>query len=309
MKAKTIAKNFGFELEEEPISIYPFSPVYRLKRPEGDFIVKKTQHPIQKANRLMKYTKTINKQGIEVIIPAKIPVENPRTFDEETYVVYPFIHGESYIGKDWEIQEAGRLLGRIHALSPVNNEFELDIYNVFDFTEEEVTESFQHIVQNAAPHGITINPKLEVRLLQAVRQQAELKQADLISVATPHDFKANNLVYTPKPYLIDPDNAGWVPRIFDLALVLLLFHNELVSAPDRPFTKQQWHLFLLGYGEFVILSQVEKANWLKALEHVFLDEVVWLMADVEEDWQNSVQRTLFENLIQLFLDFEEYSLT
>lgn len=309
MKAKEIVKEFGFEGEEEPVSIYPFSPVYRMTRPEGDFIVKKTQHPIEKAYRLMRYTSTLNEQGVDVIVPAKIQAENPRTFDEETYVVYPFIQGVPYKGENWEITEAGRLLGRIHSRSAVDNEFGLETYDVFDFTENEVNESFQHIVQNAAAHGLTINPALEARLLQAVRQQEELKQAGLYSVATPHDFKANNLVYTPQPYLIDPDNAGWVPRIFDLALVLLLFHNELATAPDGPFTKQLWHLFLAGYGESVNLSHEEKMNWPKALAHVFLDEVMWLMADVEEDWQNQAQRSLFDSLTQLFLNFEEYNLT
>lgn len=309
MNAKIIVKNFGFEIEKEPVSIYPFSPVYRLERPEGDFIVKKTQHPIQKANRLMRYTKTLNRQGVRVVMPAKIPAENPMTFDEETYVVYPFIKGEHYLGKNHEIKEAGRLLGRIHSLSPSENEFELDTYDVFDFTEDEVKECFQNIVQNAAPYGTAIDQELEVRLLQAVHQQEELEKAGLLSVATPHDFKANNLIYTPHPYLIDPDNAGWVPRIFDLALVLLLFHNELASAPDQPFTKKQWSLFLAGYGESVTLTDEEKAYWMKALEHVFLDEVMWLMADVEEDWHNPAQRSLFDSLIQMFLNLEEYSLT
>ena len=57
MNAKTIVNSFGFQVEEEPVSIYPFSPVYQLERPEGEFIVKKTQTPIAKANRLMNYTK------------------------------------------------------------------------------------------------------------------------------------------------------------------------------------------------------------------------------------------------------------
>lgn len=57
------------------------------------------------------------------------------------------------------------------------------------------------------------------------------------------------------------------------------------------------------------LTDEEKAYWLKALEHVFLDEVMWLMADVEEDWHNPAQRSLFDGLIQMFLNLEEYSLT
>lgn len=43
-------------------------------------------------------------------------------------------------------------------------------------------------------------------------------------MAAPHDYKASNLVVVLEPYFIDPDNATWSPRIFDLALALLLFH-------------------------------------------------------------------------------------
>lgn len=308
MNAKTIVKKFGFEAEKEPVSIYPFSPVYRVAGTEGDFIIKKTQHPIQKAHHLMDYIKKLNEQGIEVVTPAKIPANNPMTFEENTFVVYPFITGEPYSATPHEIMEAGRLLGRIHSLSSSGNEFELEEYDVYDFTEEEVDESFQDIVENAAPHGIVIGLELKSRLLKAVYQQEELKEIALPSVATPYDFKANNLIYTPQPYLIDPDNATWVPRIFDLALVLLLFHNELISAPDQPFTRNQWDLFLSGYGEFVTLSQEEKTCWPKALEHIFLDEVMWLMADVKEDWENPAQRSLFTRLIELLLNLKEFNL-
>ena len=67
-----------------------------------------------------------------------------------------------------------------------------------------------------------------------------IKNIGLPYVVTPHDYKANNLISTPNPYLIDPDNAKWLPRIFDLTLVLHLFHNELSSAPDVIFTPKQW---------------------------------------------------------------------
>ena len=156
---------------------------------------------------------------------------------------------------------------------------------------------------------MAIPAALEEMLLQTVQQQKRLKTSGLPHVATPHDYKANNLVYTPEPYLIDPDNAAWVPRIFDLALVLLLFHNEFATAPDQPFTAEQWKQFLAGYQEYVTLTQKEKTLWTQAVEHFFLDEVMWLMADVQEDWHNPAQRNLFNSLIQLFLNFEEYSLT
>lgn len=309
MSAKNIVKSFGFKVEDEPVSIYPFSPVYQVESPEGEFIVKKTRSPIQKAHRLMDFITRLHEQGVAVVTPAKISAGNPLVIDETTYVVYPFIHGEPYNGQNSEIKESGKLLGRIHSVSSPENEFELDVYDVFDFTEEEVEESFQKIVANATFNEVNIDSELKARLLKAVRQQAGLENAGLPSVATPHDFKANNLIYVPHPYLIDPDNAGWIPRIFDLALVLFLFHNELATAPDRPFTKRQWNIFLEGYKESVILTENEINYWAQALEHVFLDDVMWLLAEGKEDWKNPVQQNLFSNLIQLLLNLEEYSLT
>ncbi|HSJ39141.1 MAG TPA: phosphotransferase [Planococcus sp. (in: firmicutes)] len=306
MKAKELIEKFGFQIEEEPVSIYPFSPVYRVKGMESDFIVKKTQFPIDKADRLMNYTKSLKERGIDVVVPSALEAQNPITIDGATYVVYPFIAGHPYSGRDYEIKDAGRLLGKIHSFSPLTNEIGLDPYGVYDFNEDEVIDSFQNIVVNAAPFGLDIPATMEARLLQAVHQQELLKMSGLPHVATPHDYKANNLIYTPQPYLIDPDNAAWVPRIFDLALVLLLFHNELATAPDQPFTVKQWELFLEGYRESVGLTQQEKDYWTNAVEHVFLDEVMWLMADVAEDWQNPEQRNLFEQLIHILGNLEEY---
>ena len=94
--------------------------------------------------------------------------------------------------------------------------------------------------------GVSLNEidtGLKTILLESVVSQEGLYQAGLPHVATPHDFKANNLVLIPEPFLIDPDNATWIPRIFDLALTLLLFHNEHDQAPDRVFTIDEWKLF------------------------------------------------------------------
>ncbi|MDQ0427539.1 spectinomycin phosphotransferase [Planomicrobium stackebrandtii] len=308
MNAKSIVEKFGFHPKEEPVSIYPFSPVYRITSFSKNFIVKQTQNPILKARRLMEYTNNLRKQGVKVVVPAILATENPMSIGEETYVVYPFIAGEFYSGRDVEIKDAGRMFGKIHSLSSSKNEFELDPYNVFDFNEAEVKDSVKNIIKNAAAWDIEISPKLESRLMQSVSNQGELKNARLPHVATPHDFKANNLIYTPDPYLVDPDNAGWIPRVFDLALVLLLFHNELATAPDQPFSHAQWHIFLAGYKEFIAFTLVEENYWQKAVEHVFLDEVMWLMADVIEDWQNPAQRNLFEHLIELLMDLEAYDI-
>lgn len=304
-----VLKQFGFHTEEEPVSIYPFSPVYRVSGEEKELIVKRTQRPIDLAFRLMEYTATLKENGVNIVTPTKLTTANPQTIGDHTYVVYPFIKGLTYSGKEKEIIEAGELLGEIHALSSTENKFHLEEYNVFDFNIEEVTESVQKIKVNAAPYPFKIdNNRLKEKLLQFVAQQEELQNCGLTYITTPHDFKANNLIYMPKPYLIDPDNAIWIPRIFDLALALLLFHNELATAPDTPFTPAEWQLFLKGYKKSVKLTDMEKVYWKKALEHVFLDEVMWLMADVEEDWANPSQRILFEGLIDIVLDSSSYCL-
>ena len=305
MSGLNVLKKFGFYTKEEPVSIYPFSPVYRV----NDVIIKKTQHPMERARRLMTFTTYLKENGVLIVTPAPVTLENPQTIGDDTYVAYTFIEGATYSGKDTEIIAAGELLGNIHALSPIGNTFELKEYDVFDFNTDEVTESVEKIAKNAASHLIEIDDiQLKEKLLQIVARQDELQSSGMTSIATPHDFKGNNLIYTPEPYLIDPDNAAWVPRIFDLALALLLFHNELPTAPDVPFTPAQWQLFLQGYTKSVTFTDVEYAYWQQAVEHVFLDEVMWLMADVEEDWENPAQRSLFVGLLKILLEPSSYGL-
>lgn len=243
MNGTKILNIFGFEVEEEPASIYPYSPVYRVKYGNRDVVVKRTQ---KRAGNVMSYTNMLKDKGINVVTPVKLQVDNPQKYEDTNFVVYPFIEGEKYSGKDNEIYEAGKLLGQIHSSSPVSNVYDLLVYDVYDFNEEEVKESMEAINQHAQKAGIRMDPGLKTKLLESVANQQELYRANLPHVATPHDFKANNLILIPEPFLIDPDNAAWIPKIFDLALALLLFHNEHEEAPDRVFTKGEWELFYRG---------------------------------------------------------------
>ncbi|WP_235793813.1 phosphotransferase [Virgibacillus salidurans] len=302
-------QKFGFYTEEEPISIYPFSPVYHVMLEKGDVIVKKTQRPIERAYRLIEYTTFLSDNGIKVVTPVNLNRHNPQTIDGETYVVYPYIEGSTYTGKDNEIYEAGKFFGRIHSHSPKENVYQLEEYDVYDFTVEEVEESMQNIERNAAKYEFVLDSvQHKEKLIQIVSQQEELQNSNLPNVVTPYDFKANNLIYTPEPYLIDPDNAGWIPRIFDLALALLLFHNELSTAPDTIFTPEQWKLFLSGYNKSVHLTDLEHSYWQKTIEHVFLDEVMWLLEEANEDWSDPSQRMLFESLLRVLMDASDYGI-
>ncbi|PYZ93416.1 serine kinase [Salipaludibacillus keqinensis] len=303
MKGIDVLHRFGFDAVEDPESIYPFSPVYRV----NDTIVKRTQRPIERASRLMNYTRMLKVNGVNVVTPVELSKPNPQSMGEHTYVVYPFVEGNTYKGEDHEIFQAGRLLGQIHRLSYKGNPYQLEKYDVYDFTKEEVIESVRKIEENAAEYAVNHN-QLKEKLLRIVRQQSTLEKSELPHVATPHDYKANNLIFTPKPYLIDPDNAAWVPRIFDLALVLLLFHNELSTAPDEMFTPDQWQQFLAGYKKSITFTDMEIASWSMSLEHVFLDEVMWLMAEGKEDWVDPAQRKLFESLLTFIADSSAYPL-
>lgn len=305
MNGLEIIKRFGFDSTTEPVSIYPFSPVYKVRDDQKDYIIKKTQSPLKKTKNLLAFTSALKKEGIPVVTPLK----KPQPIEEDVYVVYPFIEGYTYSGKKSELIAAGQLLGEIHALSEETNYHELDVYHVFDFFNHEVEDSIEKIKKHVAQTHVVIPiKKLKEKLLHVVSQQQVLQTIGLPHVATPHDYKANNLVMTPSPYLIDPDNAIWIPRVFDLALVLLLFHNELDTAPNRVFTPKEWQYFLTGYYKSVRLTRLEKEQWQRAVEHVFLDEVMWLMAEVEEDWQNEAQQNLFKSLVSLLMDMSAYPL-
>ncbi|WP_040213123.1 phosphotransferase [Clostridium polynesiense] len=309
MNSSEIIKSFGFSCKEEPASIYPFSPVYKITEEKSSYIIKKTQRPLEKAQRLMEYTEFLKSKRINIVTPVKLRKENPQSFEEDVYVVYPFIEGYTYSAKDEEIYEAGKLLGSIHYHSPKENIYKLYEYDVYDFFPEEVEDSIKSMKSYAEKVNYSTDwVALKGKLLKAVEAQEQLKNVVLPFITTPHDYKANNLIYTPEPYLIDPDNAGWIPRIFDLALSLLLFHNELSTAPQVIFTPQQWKTFMMGYNEYILLTELEKQYWSKALEHVFLDEVMWLMAEVEEDWYNPSQVKLFHSLIKLLFDSSKYEI-
>ncbi|MED3738724.1 aminoglycoside phosphotransferase family protein [Virgibacillus pantothenticus] len=309
MQAIKILEQFHISATKKPVSIYPYSPVYHVHYEGEDVIVKKTQKTLERARALAAYTQFLQENGVLVVSPIKMDVDNPQEIGPDCYVVYPFIKGEKYRASNEQIYTAGALLGKIHALSPAKDPYLLSSYNVYDFTNEEVEESVQSIAKHAQTNHVSLNiAVLKEKLLSCVSMQTELRQLSLPHVLTPHDYKANNLVYTPEPYLIDPDNAARVPRIFDLALALLLFHNEMNTAPDIVFTLEQWNAFLAGYYNYVQLTDLEKQSWDIALKHVFLDEVMWLMAEVPEVWEKQSQRKLFLSVVDLFLESKAYQL-
>ncbi|GGP16817.1 phosphotransferase [Oceanobacillus neutriphilus] len=303
MNSKAILKEFGFNVTEEPQSIYPFSPVYKLQ----NYIIKKTQYPLERAWNLVRYTTYLKENGISIVTPVNLHASNPKQIDDACYICYPFINGSNYQGTEKEIKQAGELLGRIHALSSSKNIFDLSEYDVFDFYHHEVDDHMKKISIFAGSYQVNMSiQKLKDLLHTAVENQEKVKNTSLNWVETPYDYKANNLVFQSSPVLIDPDNAKWIPRTFDLALALLLFHNEFSSAPNRTFTPKEWKLFLDGYSKHQTLTNTEIKAWEETVLHVFLDEVMWLMAEVEEDWERKEQRDLFVSVTETLFHIKDY---
>jgi len=300
-----ILREYGFDIKNKQESIYPFSPVYKV----GDYIVKTTQSPIESASNLVEYTTHLKESGISVVTPVKLNSSNPKQINDECFICYPFINGMDYQGTSTEIRQVGELLGRIHSSASKDNVFNLGKYNVFDFYNHEVDDHIQKIEGFVNAHQVDIDTQVLKNLFyQAVENQEELQNASLTWIETPHDYKANNLKFNNEPTLVDPDNATWIPRTFDLALALLLFHNELSSAPDRIFTPTEWQLFLDGYFAHQTLTENEIRYWNKAVLHVFLDEVMWLMAEEDEDWDNKEQRDLFVSVTNAIFNLEKYTI-
>ncbi|MBY7142785.1 hypothetical protein KFZ56_06860 [Virgibacillus sp. NKC19-3] len=78
---------------------------------------------------MMEYTAFLSDNGVNVVTPVHLHKQNPQTIDDETYVVYPYIEGTTYTGKNSEIYAAGEFLGRIHSLSPKENVCQLEAYD------------------------------------------------------------------------------------------------------------------------------------------------------------------------------------
>lgn len=286
-------------------SIYNYSPVFKCKLKNEYAIVKKTRKPVSRAQKLAKWERHLKSRGVNIVSPIKRRLKKSITeCNEEVWVIYPFIEGRQYDGSMQDIYEAGKLLGLMHELSQQNILSAKGFnWNIYDLEyRDEVTEDLEKIYED-------IEDKEEKKQFEKLKNRMEalmesnytgLKGLKLPYVDGCWDYKANNLVYKEngKPVLIDPDNAGRIPRIFDLALALILFHNEMETAPPRMFSVKEWDLFKEGYLEYVNITQEEKDIWNKYLLFVFADEATWSIMNFEEEKENERQYKFLKSLLK-----------
>jgi spectinomycin phosphotransferase len=310
MNNTSVLRAFGFDFPEStpPASIYPYAPVFHLSNAGGEWIVKRTQQPLAQANAVAAWTRALSAGGIPVVTPADGFGENPRSFQSEAggveiWVVYPFIRGQAYSGEIAEIRAAGELLGSIHACGK-DADFGLKVSEtVVAIGEEEVRADSAGIlkfVERFFPQSFD-----QARRTLTVRIDDYLRRAlpELLALRLPlanctWDYKASNLIYQDGslPVLVDPDNAGRIPRTYDLAIAALLFHNEGVG-PARVFNRAEWLAFLDGYSRKSQLGQEERAHWEDLLLCAWIDEALWLLNGEEADWTHPQQSRLLASLL------------
>jgi spectinomycin phosphotransferase len=327
MDTNHILLSFGFHtpLESFPESIHPYAPVFRVEDERGAWIVKRGRKPFELALAVAAWTEALAAGGIPVVTPARGCGENPRSFRDETgeeavWVVYPYIAGRSYQGSLVEIRAAGDLLGRLHAFQPEHS-FGLKVSRtVVEIDPEEVEGDISRILGHVERFFPSEFDEAEAILEERTSRYFGSALPRLLSQELPlanctWDYKASNLVFREAgfpsenplilpgtlPVLVDPDNAGRIPRLYDLAIAALLFHNDGVG-PGRLFNRSEWETFLEGYLQHVQLSPEEREAWDDLLLCAWVDEGLWLLNGSEEDWASPVQGRMQLSLLLTGLD-------
>lgn len=279
---------FPFDHPEEPVSLYDYAPVLRVRDRRGDWVLKRTGLVHSDGEAIGRWLTALHGLGVDVVAPAAHLHPNPRRLDDgKEWVVYPFVSGTGYHADESEIADAGHLLGRMHAADPPEA-------NALATYRQPVVRDAEWI----EPHLISAGDAIEA----AGGDRHAFREATLARLATAEtimglplagcsfDFKASNLVFSPKPTLVDPDHAARMPRLYDLAVALLLFHCDLSTAPGRLWTRAEWATFLRSYAEQVAFTDTELAAWPTVLQLAWLDQGVWLLANWPEGWADVKDR-------------------
>lgn len=285
---------FAFVDPGPPHALYAYAPVYRVRDARGDWVVKRTGLAHSDAGSIAAWTAALRADGVDVVAPASGFAPNPRLLaDGHHWVVYPFVDGRTYTGDLAEIAAAGRLLGRLHA-SDVPETADLKTY------PRPVSRSASWIDEHAAKGAaamaaVGIDAAAFLQLVEA--RAVAIEPLDRLPLAgCSFDFKASNLVYAPHPVLVDPDHAARLPRLYDLAVAMLLFHNDLASAPHRLWTQAEWLAFVDAYLAIVPLEAHERVCWPDMLRLAWLDQGVWLIGNFPEGWSDPAEARYLDDL-------------
>lgn len=281
-------------------SLTPWATVLRGSTSDGqDVVVKLTADSADRAKAMAAWTSKLAGQELPVVSPVILDVANPQEVGDGWWVVYPYIEGRSYLGGEDDARAAGSLLGRVHAfeLSPdvtgAMRQYE------FPDTAYEDVESDLATLEGILPEELDAVAMSSVRALArrwwdtalpTLREEDE--REPLPRAALSSDYRSTNIVYGDGTVtLIDPDNGGYEPRLFELAMAVVLFHREAATAPARMFSPAEWQAFYNGYSQHVALTERERRLWPLALDHMLWEEGTWVLEDTDANgWSDARER-------------------
>lgn len=290
----------AFELQAAE-RIYHYAPVFKVRHPacSDALVLKKTRSPLSAAHAIQRWLKALNQHHGRPCCVEAVPelAPNPRQCGEDCWVVYPFLRGQDYAARPAQLQAAGHLLGSMHSLA---RSFGLPQYDWPLQDAGSLEEDRQGLLELQARLKIPISEAVFKWLSEHLEIRAQLKASYLPAATSCWDYKANNLIFHPDgPLLIDPDSGGFLPRILDLALAVILFHNDLAQAPPRLFNAEEWRAFLRGYTQQVVITEEEQELWPLALKWMLLEEGLWLILNDTEGWENPHQARYLQDLLCL----------
>jgi len=277
---------------ERAVSMYQYAPVFKVRVGDQFCILKRTKSDEKQAGKMIVFQKHLRSEGIAVQVPLKRFDQDTHMIGEVRWVLYPFVEGEPYDGSSDHIKLAGDLLGKVHKSNnhTFNHGFTWKSYESVFLTD--LLDDLKTIENRYGEQ-----PKLDSLIKSSIQEKFEtLKEIELPYVDATWDYKASNLIYNHDVQLIDLDNSGYVPRLFDLCLALVLFHTSAPLAPNRPFTIDEWEVFMGAYKEHVELTPNEITHFNAFLDFVFLDEGLYAIVDLDEDDQPR-QHEFIKNLL------------
>lgn len=286
------ALRLAFDLSHlDAVSLTRFARVHRASTADGQEVVVKVTDA--RAEAMARWVRALAGADVPVVTAAA----GPREVDGEQWVLYPFVEGEEYTGGAEQLRAAGGLLGRLHAaVVPTDG---LREYSHPATTRSDVdgdlatlrTVFTEHLAPEEAEVAHAGLTALADRWWGRSWPLVKERDAELPRTGVSSDYKASNLVFADDgPVLVDPDNGGVEPRLFDLAMAVVLFHCECPGAPARMLSPEEWEVFVQAYAAHVDLTAAERELWPAAVDHMWWEEGTWVLEDNDEQaWADPVQ--------------------
>lgn len=283
--------SFPFDHPEPARSLYAYAPVFYIRDRLGEWVVKRTGLVGSRGEAIARWTARLRAYGVGIVSPEPRFRPNPRRLtDGIEWVVYPYIAGRDYRASEDQLDAAGRLLAHIHLHG---REEAAALRSIPVAPRHDAAWLAPHVV-SARHHLLACSDSIHIIDGLLARSVGEIPPLPLAGGSA--DFKAANIVFAETAILVDPDHAALMPRLYDLATAVLLFHSDCLTAPHRLWTGAEWRWFRNAYLGLVNLSENEFAAWYDVLVLAWRDQALWLLANFPEGWLDIAERAYLIDL-------------